>query len=39
MFKAKKKAERNNIFSQPLTIIHIRNALTRRQMADSGKDH
>lgn len=39
MFKAKKKAERNNIFSQPLTIIHIRNALTHRQMEDSGKGH
>lgn len=39
MFKAKKKAERNNIFSQPLTIIHIQNALTHRQTEDSGKGH
>ena len=35
----RKKAERNNIFSQPLTIIHIRNALTHRQMAGFGKGH
>ena len=27
------------IFSQPLTIIHIRNALTHRQMAGFGKGH
>lgn len=36
---AQKKAERNNIFSQPLTIIHIRNVLGRPRMEDYGKVH
>ena len=39
MFKSKKKAERNNIFSQPLIIIHIRNVLVRPRMEDCGRDH